>query len=46
MYGYIGSTMAKPGKRDEVIAIMLEGVDGLRSDASGGNGLLACPGGR
>jgi len=31
MYGYIGSMMAKPGKRDEVIAIMLEGVDGLRS---------------
>ena len=31
MYGYIGSMMAKPGKRDEAITIMLEGVDGLRS---------------
>jgi quinol monooxygenase YgiN len=30
-YGYIGSMMAKPGKRDEVIAIMLSGVEGLRS---------------
>jgi quinol monooxygenase YgiN len=29
-YGYIGSMKATPGKRDEVIAIMLRGVDGLR----------------
>jgi quinol monooxygenase YgiN len=30
-YGYIGSMKAKPGKRDEVMAIMLAGVQGLRS---------------
>jgi len=30
-YGYIGSMKTKPGKRDEVIAIMLAGVEGLRS---------------
>ena len=30
-YGFIGSMKAKPGKRDEVIAIMLGGVEGLRS---------------
>jgi len=29
-YGYIGSMKAKPGQRDEVIAIMLMGVEGLR----------------
>jgi len=30
-YGYIGSMKTQPGKRDEVIAIMLSGVDGLRA---------------
>ena len=30
-YGYIGSMKVKPGKRDEVIAILLGGVEGLRS---------------
>jgi len=30
-YGYIGSMKAKPGKRDEVMAVMLAGVEGLRS---------------
>jgi quinol monooxygenase YgiN len=29
-YGYIGSMKTEPGKRDEVIAIMLKGADGLR----------------
>ena len=28
-YGYIGSMGTKPGHRDEVIAILLSGVDGL-----------------
>ncbi len=30
-YGYIGSMKTMPGKRAEVISIMLAGVDGLRS---------------
>ncbi|MFG1926979.1 putative quinol monooxygenase [Cryptosporangium sp. NPDC048952] len=30
MFGYIGSMKAKPGHRDEVVAILLSGVDGLR----------------
>jgi quinol monooxygenase YgiN len=29
-YGYIGSMKTKPGKRAEVMAIMLKGVEGLR----------------
>jgi quinol monooxygenase YgiN len=29
-YGYIGSMKAQPGKRDEVVAILLAGVDGLK----------------
>ncbi|TYC22450.1 antibiotic biosynthesis monooxygenase [Micromonospora sp. MP36] len=29
-YGYIGSMEAKPGHRDDVVAILLSGVDGLR----------------
>jgi quinol monooxygenase YgiN len=30
-YGYIGSMRAKPGHRDEVVAILLSGADGLRA---------------
>ena len=30
-YGYIGSMRARPGSRDEVIAILLGGADGLRA---------------
>lgn len=30
-YGYIGSMKAMPGKRDEVMEIMLAGVEGLRA---------------
>lgn len=30
MYGYIGSMKAKPGRRDEVVGILLGGVEGLR----------------
>jgi quinol monooxygenase YgiN len=30
-YGYIGSKRAKPGRRDEVAAILLSGADGLRA---------------
>jgi quinol monooxygenase YgiN len=29
-YGYIGSMKAKPGQREEVVSILLSGVDGLR----------------
>lgn len=29
-YGYIGSMKTKPGKRKEVVAILLSGADGLR----------------
>ena len=29
-YGYIGSMKTKPGHRNEVVAILLSGVDGLR----------------
>jgi quinol monooxygenase YgiN len=29
-YGYIGSLKAKPGHRDEIVSILLGGVDGLR----------------
>ena len=29
-YGYIGSMKTKPGQRDEVVSILLSGVDGLR----------------
>ena len=30
-YGYVGSMRARPGSRDEVIAILLSGADGLRA---------------
>jgi quinol monooxygenase YgiN len=30
-YGYIGSMKARPGHRDEVVAILLSGIDGLRA---------------
>jgi quinol monooxygenase YgiN len=30
-YGYIGSLKAQPGRRDEVMSILLAGVDGLRA---------------
>lgn len=29
-YGYIGSMKARPGCRDDVVSILLSGVDGLR----------------
>lgn len=29
-YGYIGSMKTKPGHRDDVVSILLGGVDGLR----------------
>ena len=29
-YGYIGSMKTKPGHRNDVVAILLSGVDGLR----------------
>ena len=29
-YGFVGSMKAKPGHRDDVVAILLSGVDGLR----------------
>jgi len=29
VYGYIGSMRTRPGKRDEVIALLLEGLDAL-----------------
>jgi quinol monooxygenase YgiN len=29
-YGYIGSMKTKAGRRDEVVSILLSGVDGLR----------------
>lgn len=29
-YGYIGSLKAQPGKRDDVVAILLSGVESLR----------------
>lgn len=34
-YGYIGSMKAKPGRRDDVISILLSGVDGLRAAGCG-----------
>lgn len=30
VYGYIGSTKTKPGRRDDVVSILLAGVEGLR----------------
>ncbi|MEV6343092.1 putative quinol monooxygenase [Actinoplanes sp. NPDC051851] len=30
-YGYIGSMKTKPGHRDDVVAILLSGADGLRA---------------
>src|SRR5471030_1391903 len=30
LYGYIGSMKTKPGRRDDVVSILLAGVDGLR----------------
>lgn len=30
-YGYIGSMKARPGHRDEVMALLLGGVEGLRA---------------
>jgi quinol monooxygenase YgiN len=29
-YGYIGSMKAQPGHRDDVVSLLLSGVDGLR----------------
>ena len=29
-YGYIGSMKTRPGRRDEVVAILLSGTEGLR----------------
>ncbi|MEU6420556.1 putative quinol monooxygenase [Streptomyces spiralis] len=29
-YGYIGSMQAQPGRRDDVVAILLSAADGLR----------------
>jgi quinol monooxygenase YgiN len=30
-YGYIGSMKTQPGHRDEVVAILVSGVDGLKA---------------
>ncbi|MFC3501608.1 putative quinol monooxygenase [Micromonospora krabiensis] len=30
-YGFVGSMRARPGRRGEVVAILLEGTDGLRA---------------
>jgi quinol monooxygenase YgiN len=30
-YGYLGSMRARPGHRDEVVAILVSGADGLRA---------------
>ncbi len=30
-YGYIGSMKAKPGRRDEVVSLLVNGADDLRS---------------
>ncbi|HEY1853479.1 MAG TPA: putative quinol monooxygenase [Solirubrobacterales bacterium] len=30
MYGYINAIEVRPGHRDEVVAILLDGLDGLR----------------
>ena len=30
-YGYIGTMKTTPGHRDDVVAILLDGIDGLRS---------------
>jgi len=30
-YGYIGSMKTRPGKREEVVAILLSGLDGLKT---------------
>ena len=30
-YGYLGSMRVKPGHRDDVVAILLSGLDGLRA---------------
>ncbi|MCT2583407.1 putative quinol monooxygenase [Actinophytocola gossypii] len=30
-YGYLGTMRAAPGRRDEVVAILLSGQDGLRA---------------
>lgn len=30
-YGYFGSMRTKPGNRDDVVAILLRGVDGLKT---------------
>jgi quinol monooxygenase YgiN len=30
-YGYLGSMKVKPGHRDDVVAILLDGIDGLRA---------------
>lgn len=29
MYGYLGSMRTRPGKRDEVVALLLQGLDDL-----------------
>lgn len=30
-YGYVNSMRTRPGRRDDVVAILLEGADGLRA---------------
>lgn len=31
VYGYLGSMKTKPGRRDDVVSILLAGVEGLRN---------------
>lgn len=31
MYGYVNTMKAKPGHRDEVVALLVRGADGLRA---------------
>ncbi|OZM82278.1 putative quinol monooxygenase [Pseudonocardia sp. MH-G8] len=42
MYGYIASMRTKPGLRDEVVALLLEGLDGLRATGCRSYVVSAC----
>jgi quinol monooxygenase YgiN len=43
VYGYIGSMRTRPGKRDEVIALLLSALDGLPAVGCLSYVVSACP---
>jgi quinol monooxygenase YgiN len=44
VHGYIGSMRTRPGRRDEVVALLLQGLDGLRAAGCHSYVVSACAG--